>query len=249
MATSSTPVPSAAAIDDAASRRSSRRPLVTSLASRRSMSGSGTVRRTTRSGSPQRLPHALHFAGAADKVGQHEQPDPGPPVVRRHRGQVLQHQPEFGRPVISARTGPAQVIQVEQRVRFASLLEQVGDLLGDRALARPVDPGEQDALRLARIHQPTLDRHPPNPQLARRGKIVRGWRGRVTASPDLRQKRTPAPRAPMHKHTGRPLSCWTVLGRPTKRSPVDNRAPSRYGRQPACRGGRPECRPVACWTG
>jgi L-lactate dehydrogenase len=49
---SSTPAPSAAAIDAAASRRSSRRPLVTSPASRRSMSGQPTVRRATRSGSP-----------------------------------------------------------------------------------------------------------------------------------------------------------------------------------------------------
>jgi len=31
----------------------------------------------------------------------------------------------------------------------------------------------------------------------------------------------------MHKHTGRPLAYGTVLGRPTTRSPVGNRAPTR----------------------
>ncbi len=53
MSTSSIPAPSDAAIEDAASRRSSRRPLVTSLARRRSVSASGTSSRTTRSGIPR----------------------------------------------------------------------------------------------------------------------------------------------------------------------------------------------------
>jgi len=156
MAASSTPAPSAAAIDDAASRRSSRRPLVTSLASRRS---AAELQAHDPQRHPQRPAHALHLAGAADKVGKHEQPDPGPPVIGRYRGEVLQHQPEFGRAISGASTCPAQVVQVEQRVRFAPLLQQVGDLPGDRALARPVDPGEQDALHLAHIHQPTVGRH------------------------------------------------------------------------------------------
>ena len=74
-------------------------------------------------------------------------------------------QPELGRAIIGAGTRPAQVVQVEQRISFAPLLEQVGDLLGHRALARPVDPGEQDALSSARIHQPTVGR--------RRGILLR----------------------------------------------------------------------------
>jgi hypothetical protein len=50
------------------------------------------------------LPHALYFAGAAGKVGKHEEPDPGLPVVCRHWGQVLQHQSGFGRAVTGAGT-------------------------------------------------------------------------------------------------------------------------------------------------
>ena len=59
----------------AASRRSSRRPLLTSPDSRRSITGSGTVRRTTR-GQRQRVRHGLYLAGAAGKVGEDEEPDP-----------------------------------------------------------------------------------------------------------------------------------------------------------------------------
>jgi hypothetical protein len=103
--TSSTPAPSPVAIDDAASCRSSRRPLVTSLASRCSM--------TT-------------------------------------------HQPEFVRALAGGGARPAQIVQVKQGIRLAPLLEQVGDLRGDRALARPVDPGEQDAFSVALVHQPRL---------------------------------------------------------------------------------------------
>src|SRR5580658_1244929 len=83
----------------------------------------------------QRSPHPGHLAEAADKVGEHEQPDPGPAVVRRHGGQVLQQQPEFLGATAGAGARPAQVIQVEQRVRLATLFEQVGDLRSDRALA------------------------------------------------------------------------------------------------------------------
>jgi len=36
-----------------------------------------------------------------------------------------------------------------------------------------------------------------------------------------------APRAPLHKHTGRLHPRWAITGRPTTRSPVDNRAPTR----------------------
>ena len=166
MATSSTPAPSATAIDAAASRLSSGRPLVISPPSRRSMSGSSTVRRTICSGNRGAPPHGAHLAGAANEVGQYKQPNPGPLVVRRHCAQILQHQPEFGCAVIGAGARPAQVVQVEQRIRLGSLLEQVGDLLGDRALARPVNPGEQDALSPACVHQPRL-----------------GWRGWILIVP------------------------------------------------------------------
>jgi hypothetical protein len=37
-------------------------------------------------------------------------------------------------------------------------IEQVGDFLGDRALARPVDPGEQHTLGPALIHLARLGR-------------------------------------------------------------------------------------------
>jgi hypothetical protein len=40
---------------------------------------------------------------------------------------------------------PNPIVQVEESVRLARQLKQVGDLLSDRTLARPVDPGEQDA--------------------------------------------------------------------------------------------------------
>ena len=49
---------------------------------------------------------------------------------------------------------PAQVVQVEQGERPFLLLEEVGDLRGDRALARPVHAGDQDAFGVA--HQPRL---------------------------------------------------------------------------------------------
>ncbi len=152
MTTSSTPVPSAAAIDSAAARTSSRRPLVTSLPSRWWISRNPSVSRATRSGSPESLPHLSYLAGAAHEVREHEQPDTGPPVVRRHVRQILHHQAEFARAVTGARAPPAQVVQVEQRVRLAPLLEQVGDLLGDRTLARPVYPCEEDTLGPALIH-------------------------------------------------------------------------------------------------
>lgn len=104
----------------------------------------------------QRLPHGLQLAVIADEVGQHEEPDPGPPVIRHHRSQVLQHQPEFCRAILAAGACPAQVVQVQQRIRCAMLLQHVGELLGDRALTRPIDPGEQDALGPACVHQPRL---------------------------------------------------------------------------------------------
>jgi len=75
MVTSSTPVPSATAIDAAASRKSSRRPLVTSLASRCSMSDNRTVRRTTRSGNPRasrtRQPNNVTIGSGNRRLGQH----------------------------------------------------------------------------------------------------------------------------------------------------------------------------------
>ena len=80
-------------------------------------------------------------------------------AAEAYRCQVLQHQPEFGHAFIGACACPAQIVQVEQRVPFASLLEQVGDLLGDRTLARPVDHGDQDALGPVRVHSPRLGRH------------------------------------------------------------------------------------------
>jgi hypothetical protein len=49
---------------------------------------------------------------------------------------------------------PAQVVQVEQDESLAGRLEEVGDLRGDRTLARPVHAGDQDAFGLA--HQPGL---------------------------------------------------------------------------------------------
>lgn len=103
----------AAAIDAAAARKSSRRPLVTSPASRCSISGRRTVRRATRSDSPESFPHFLRLGGAADEVGEHEQPDTGAPVVRRHRRQVLQHQSELARAITGPGARPAQVVQVE----------------------------------------------------------------------------------------------------------------------------------------
>src|SRR5215472_10139887 len=146
MTTSSTPAPSAAAIDAAAARTSSRRaagditgqPLLDVRQPNRQVGGPQRQ--------PESLPHLPHLAGAADEVGEHEQPDTGLAVVRRHGGQILHHRAEFARAVTGARARPAQVVQVEQRVWLAALLEQVGDLLSDRALARSVNPGEQDTL-------------------------------------------------------------------------------------------------------
>ena len=86
---------------------------------------------------PQRLPNAAHLAEAADKVGEHEQPDPCPAVVRRHRGHILQHQPKFAGAVAGSGARPAEVVQVEQREWLAPLLKQVGDLLGYRTLTDP----------------------------------------------------------------------------------------------------------------
>jgi Family of unknown function (DUF6578) len=63
---------------------------------------------------------------------------------------------ELGGAVAGVGAGPAQVVQVQQRVRLAQLLEQVGDLGGNRALTGSVDPGDQDGLGAALVHQPRL---------------------------------------------------------------------------------------------
>ncbi len=48
-----------------------------------------------------------------------------------------------------------------------------------------------------------------------------------------RQLRTFTSSAAMHKHADQPLARWTITGRPTTRSPLNNRAQSRrYGRRP-----------------
>jgi hypothetical protein len=44
------------------------------------------------------------------------------------------------------------VSDLDRLLRLARLLKQVGDLLGDRALVLPVNPGEQDTLSPALVH-------------------------------------------------------------------------------------------------
>ena len=77
---------------------------------------------------------------AGDEVGQDEYADPRLAVVRYHRGQVAQHQPEPGRVVVGVVHAPAQEIKIQQSVRLTALLQKVGDLRGNRALPRAIDP-------------------------------------------------------------------------------------------------------------
>ena len=105
---------------------------------------------------PDSVPHALHLYAVTDQVRQHEELDAGLTVAGRHRRQVRQHHPHFAGTIDGAGRRPPQVVQVEQRVAIASRLKQVGNLRGDRALARPVDPCDQHAFRTARLHQESL---------------------------------------------------------------------------------------------
>jgi hypothetical protein len=86
----------------------------------------------------------LDLGGVTDVVGEDEEADAGAPVVRGDGGEVLGQEGDLGGAVAGVGTGPAQVVQVEERVGGAMLLEQVGDLRGDRAFTRPECPGEQD---------------------------------------------------------------------------------------------------------
>jgi hypothetical protein len=47
---------------------------------------------------------------------------------------------------VEAVHAPAQEVKIQQSVRLTALLQKVGDLRGNRALPRAIDPGDQDAL-------------------------------------------------------------------------------------------------------
>jgi hypothetical protein len=47
---------------------------------------------------------------------------------------------------VEAVHAPAQEIKIQQSIRLAAPLQKVGDLRGNRALPRAIDPGDQDPL-------------------------------------------------------------------------------------------------------
>lgn len=68
--------------------------------------------------------------------------------------------------VVAASARPAQVVQVEQRVGLAALLEQVGDFRSGRTLARSIYPGDQDTIGITPAHRPSLRPSAPGPPFA-----------------------------------------------------------------------------------
>jgi hypothetical protein len=73
-------------------------------------------------------------------------------------------------------------------------------------------------LSRSRKHRENARRHRP--------AFLTGY-GNTAPLPDPRQKRTVAPRAPVHEYTDRPLARRPFPGGPTTRSPVDNRTRTR----------------------
>ncbi len=95
---------------------------------------------------PDGLPDTAQLVVAGDEVGQDKYADPPLAVIRYHCRQVPQHERVPGRVAVEAVHAPAQEVKIQQSVRLTALLQKVGDLRGNRALPRAIDPGDQDAL-------------------------------------------------------------------------------------------------------
>lgn len=95
--------------------------------------GNGQPHHTHRN--PERIAYRVQLAAVAKEVGKHEPPDFGLPVVRGHRSQVRRHEGDLAGPAATGHAAPAQVVQIEQRVRFASPLQHERDFRTDRTLA------------------------------------------------------------------------------------------------------------------
>jgi hypothetical protein len=146
----SSPAPSA--IHSAARGRSSRsRASADALARRRrSISVRGTTRRTTRNGTPSDALRASTSARSREaRASTNSRTPAGPEVGGQRLNVLLQHQ-RLG--VTASGVEPHQVVQVHQREGRAALLQQVGDLLGHRALARPEHARDQYRPFVARLH-------------------------------------------------------------------------------------------------
>lgn len=98
MVACSRPAPSAVAICSAASRRSSRRPLVTSLAVPLLDDGQRDGQLHDLERQVQRGPDGVHLGGAADEIGEDVVGNAETPVVRDDGGEVLAKECDLGRP-------------------------------------------------------------------------------------------------------------------------------------------------------
>ncbi len=145
-AISSMPTPLDAATQAAATRRSCCLPVVGSDRSRLSISGSGTLRRTTLSGMGSVCPEVLELRPFSVGAGEDEMPDACGEVIAHQGREILQQHSVRCRLVHAPRVEPGQPVEVQGSVRGASPFEDVRDLLHNRGLPGAVYARDQDRL-------------------------------------------------------------------------------------------------------
>jgi hypothetical protein len=93
--------------------------------------------------------------------------------VRHDRRHVAQQEGAPDRVVVEAAHAPAQEVKIEQSLRLTALLQKVGDLRGNRALPRAVDP----VIKTPSSLRNPLKKHtdPATPSHKARAQRRRGW--------------------------------------------------------------------------
>ena len=136
-AMSSSPAPTSSATCCRARSRSSRRPLVGSGASRRSISSIGTRQAHDAQRHAERLAQAVALVGAAQQAGEDEARQPGGAVVADHRRQVREHEP-IARPRRASRARSPTISQSRSIAAYGTSRSSSSSAISAATLDLPV---------------------------------------------------------------------------------------------------------------